>query len=405
MFDAIVIGARCAGAPTARELARTGHRVLLVDRSKFPSDVPHSTLWIHPPGVSLLRKWGLLERVKATGCPLIRDWRVKFGPLEFVGRPPPADDGETESYAPRRYLLDDILARAAVEAGAELREEYTVEDLVLDGDRVVGIRGHAKGAAPSVERARIVIGAEGIRSLVAERMHAKEYDVREARVSACFTYFRDLPLAGGAQVELHVAAHRAIFAWPTNDGRTLVGVNWSAGELEAVSANLEASYFEVLDKLSPDLAARIRASKREGEWITGRLPRNFFRQAHGEGWALVGDAGAAYEYSTAQGITNAFRQAQWLADAVDAGLSGRATMPQALAEFQRKRDEFEKPFYDFTWEKGTFQPSPPEAIPFYVAVSKSAEATSGFFGLFAQTTQPKQYFSPENLQKIMSGKS
>src|SRR5262245_65213251 len=96
MYDAIVIGARCAGAPTAMLLARRGHKVLLVDRSKFPSDVLHSTLWIHQPGVQLIKDWGLLDRVIATGCPPILNWYVELGPLVFRGVPPPADGGQVE---------------------------------------------------------------------------------------------------------------------------------------------------------------------------------------------------------------------------------------------------------------------------------------------------------------------
>ncbi|HWU88881.1 MAG TPA: FAD-dependent monooxygenase, partial [Kofleriaceae bacterium] len=199
MYDAIVIGARCAGAPTAMLLARRGHKVLLVDRSKFPSDVLHSTLWIHQPGVQLLKDWGVLDRVIATGCPAIRAWHVGMGPLVFRGSPPPAEGGQVESYAPRRYLLDQILADAAVQAGAEFRDEVTVEELVMDGDRVAGIRARTGSAAPVTERARLVIGADGIHSRVAAHVAAPEYNVQEARLSACYTYFSGVPMAEGAQ--------------------------------------------------------------------------------------------------------------------------------------------------------------------------------------------------------------
>src|SRR5262249_17373270 len=178
MYDAIVVGARCAGAPTAMLLARKGHKVLLVDRSKFPSDVPHSTLWIHQPGVERLRSWGVLDQVKATGCPVIRSWHVGLGPLVFKGSPPPTEAGETESYAPRRCLLDKILIDAAVKAGAEFREGVTVDEIVKEGDRVTGIRMRVGDSAPIRETAKIVIGAEGVNSLVASQAPAPEYDVR-----------------------------------------------------------------------------------------------------------------------------------------------------------------------------------------------------------------------------------
>ncbi len=120
MYDAIVVGARCAGSPTAMLLARRGHRVLLVDRASFPSDTM-STHLIHPPGVARLERWGLLDRVAASNCPPCREITMDFGAFSLSGHPPPMD-GVAEHYCPRRTVLDKILVDAAVEAGAQLRE-------------------------------------------------------------------------------------------------------------------------------------------------------------------------------------------------------------------------------------------------------------------------------------------
>ena len=398
MHDAIVVGARCAGAPTAMLLARRGYKVLMVDRSTFPSDVRHSTFWIHQPGVQRLKDWGLLDRVIATGCPAIRNWRVEMGPLVFRGSPPPAEGGEVNGYAPRRYILDKLLIDAAVEAGAELREGVEVQEILMDGDRVTGIR-----TAAGIEEARIVIGAEGINSMVAARVAAPEYEVREARLAACYTYFSGVQMMEGADVELYVADHRAIFGWPTNNGQVIFGANFQAHELEALAKDPEGHFFGLTETLAPDLHRRLRAGKREDDWVPGRLPRCFFRKPYGPGWALVGDAGAAYEYSTAQGITNAFRQVGFIAEAIDAGLAGRRPMEEALADFERRRNEVEQPYYDFTYYQGTFQPPDPSVLPVFAAVAQSPAASSQFFGLFAQTTSPAAFFAPENIGRIMSG--
>ena len=405
MYDAIVVGARCAGAPTAMLLARRGHKVLLVDRSKFPSDVLHSTLLIHQPGVQLLKDWGLLDQVIATGCPPLRTWHVELGPLVFKGSPPPAEGGQAESYAPRRYLLDKILADAAVAAGAEFRDGVAVEEIVKDGDRVTGIRMRGGDSAPVTEHARIVIGAEGINSMVAAQTGAPEERVKEARLSACYTYFSGVPMVEGAQVEIYVGVHRAVFGWPTNDGKVLFGVNWQAHELEGMKQDLEHNYFALVESLSPDLHRRLRAGTREDNFITGRLPRCFFRRPYGPGWALVGDAGAAYEYSTAQGITNALRQAQLASDAIHEGLAGKRPIEEALADFERVRNDVELPYYDFTYYQGTFQPPDPDLQPLFAALSKSPKAISDFLGLFAQTTSPAAFFAPENLGRITSGQA
>src|SRR5438128_4409028 len=155
MYDAIVVGARCAGSPTAMLLARRGYRVLLLDKAGFPSDTL-SLHYIHQPGAALLKQWGLLDKIVASNCPPVSRLAVDLGPFVQAGSPPPAE-GVAEGYAPRRTILDQILVEAAVEAGAELREHFSVQDLIMDGDRVVGLRGRSKGGALVSEQARIVI--------------------------------------------------------------------------------------------------------------------------------------------------------------------------------------------------------------------------------------------------------
>src|SRR5436190_14545399 len=127
MYDVIVVGARCAGSPTAMLLARKGYRVLLVDKGTFPSDTMSSHL-IWQPGVARLERWGLLDRVVASNCPPITTWAYDFGPFALHGTPPPAD-GVAMAYAPRRTVLDKLLVDAAVEAGAELREAFAVQEV------------------------------------------------------------------------------------------------------------------------------------------------------------------------------------------------------------------------------------------------------------------------------------
>src|SRR5687768_2580842 len=159
MYDVIVVGARAAGAPTAMLLARQGYKVLLLDKAGFPSDTL-STHYLHQPAVARLPRWGLLEQVTATNCPPIRRNRFDLGPLVLEGAPTPAADIR-DGYAPRRKVLDNLLVQAAVAAGAELREHFSVQALLTDGDRVTGIRGHAVGGATVSEQARLVIGADG----------------------------------------------------------------------------------------------------------------------------------------------------------------------------------------------------------------------------------------------------
>src|SRR5688572_15732522 len=173
MYDAIVVGARCAGSPTAMLLARKGYRVLIVDKATFPSDTV-STHLIHPPGVSALERWNLLDRVIATGCPPIHTYAFDLGPFVLSGSPGRKDS--PVSYGPRRTVLDKLLVDAASEAGAEVREHFAVDEVVIEDGRVTGIRGQDKGGRPVEERARVVIGADGMNSTVAQAVSAEQYN-------------------------------------------------------------------------------------------------------------------------------------------------------------------------------------------------------------------------------------
>ncbi len=152
MYDVIVVGARCAGSPTAMLLARAGYRVLLVDRASFPSDTL-SGHYIHQPGVASLARWGLLEQVAGSNCPPIKRALFDLGPFTLTGSPPPLD-GIDAAYAPRRTVLDTILVEAAVEAGVELRERFATSELLFDGSRVIGIRGRERVIQPD----RVTVG-------------------------------------------------------------------------------------------------------------------------------------------------------------------------------------------------------------------------------------------------------
>jgi flavin-dependent dehydrogenase len=315
MYDAIVVGARCAGSPTAMLLARKGYRVLLLDRASFPSDTL-SVHYIHQPGVARLQRWGLLDEVAASNCPPVRTQRFDVGPFALTGAPPPTD-GASDGYAPRRTVLDTILVDAAGTAGVEVRERFSVNELVADGERVVGIRGHAAGGAPVTETARIVVGADGLHSLVARGVQAPAYDTRPTSTCAYYSYWSDLPVTG---VEIYSRPGRLISVGPTNDGQTLAIVYWPVAAFREVRTDVEGAFRDAL-ALAPDLTERARAGRRSERFRgTADLP-NYLRRPYGPGWALVGDAGYHKDPITAQGISDAFRDAELLAEAIDDGFA------------------------------------------------------------------------------------
>ncbi|MGN6565780.1 MAG: NAD(P)/FAD-dependent oxidoreductase [Thermomicrobiales bacterium] len=395
MYDAIVVGARCAGSPTAMLLARKGYRVLLLDRDTFPSD-HMSTHWIHQPGVARLARWGLRERLAATGCPPITSITMDVGPFALRGTPPPAGN-VAEGYCPRRTVLDKILVDAAIAAGAELRERFSVQDLVWDGDRVSGITGRSATGTTVTERARIVIGADGLHSLVARQVAAPVYNTRPTYACAYYSYWSGVPLDG---VEFYPREHRGLGVLPTHQGLACIIVGWPHEEFAAYRADVEGNYLKTLE-LVPALAERVRQGRRE-ERFTGTAEMfNFFRRPYGPGWALVGDAGYHKDPITAQGISDAFRAAELVAEAVAAGLSGQRPIEDALAEYEQRRNEAALPVYDLTCQFATLEPPPPEMQQLFAALRENQADTDRFMGLLAGTTPAPAFFAPENIGRIM----
>jgi flavin-dependent dehydrogenase len=395
VYDAIVVGARCAGSPTAMLLARKGYRVLLVDRAGFPSDTL-STHYIHQPGVARLKRWGLLDQVIASNCPPVHQQSIDFGPFALCGSPPPVD-GVSEGYAPRRTVLDQILVDAAVAAGAELREHFSVKELVFDGERVVGIRGRSMGGTMVTEHARIVVGADGLHSLVARNVQAATYNVQPTFNCAYYTYWSGIQLQGA---ELYARPERMIIAGPTNNEQTMVIIYWPLRLFHQIRSDIEGSFLEALD-LVPQLADQARAGKRSERFRGTADLRNQYRQSHGPGWALVGDAGYHKDPITAEGISDAFRDAELLATAIDDGFSGRAPSQAALAEYEAQRNQASFPIFDMTCQFATLQPPSEDQAQLMGSLLHNQEQTNRFMGTIAGTVPIAEFFSPENIGKIM----
>ncbi len=393
--DVIVVGARCAGSPVAMLLARKGYKVLLVDRATFPSDTV-STHLIHPPGVEALQRWGLLERVAATGAPPISHYSLDLGPFQLRGSP--GTKAAPASYGPRRTVLDKLLLDAAAESGVEVREQFTVEDLVFDGDRVSGIRGHAKGGATVTERARVVVGADGLHSLVAKTVGAETYHERPRLQSGYYTYWSGLPVRDG--FEAYDRGDRNWAAWSTNDGFTLCVVSWPIAEFEANKDDVERHYMAALDR-APGFAERVRAAKREDRFYGSAVP-NFFRKPYGPGWVLVGDAGYNKDFITAQGISDAFCDAERCAAALDESFRGASTFEATMAAAHAARDQHALPIFGFTCEFASFTPPTPEKQQLIGAILGNQDAMDGFFRMFAGVDSPADFFSPANVGRIMS---
>lgn len=395
MYDAIVVGARCAGSPTAMLLARQGYRVLLVDKATFPSDTL-SAHFIRTPGVAQLKRWGLLDNIMASPSPPIATMSLDLGPFTLRGTPPAVED-VAMACAPRRTVLDTILVDAAVAAGAELRESFFVEELLREGERVTGIVGRHPGGPSVKEQARLVIGADGMRSLVARCVQAPTYQAKPALTCAYYGYWSGMPLEGA---EIYLRPDRMFITFPTNEELTGIYVAWPLSEFRRVRTDLASHFLQALD-LVPHLAERVRQGKQVGRFRgTVDLP-NFFRKSSGPGWALVGDAGYHKDPYAAQGIMDAFRDVELLVKAIDVGWAGRRPLEEALADYERQRNALALPLYEYDTQAASFAPRPPERQQIMAALQGNQEQTNRFFGLAEGTTSFSEFFSPENVQQIM----
>jgi 2-polyprenyl-6-methoxyphenol hydroxylase-like FAD-dependent oxidoreductase len=391
-YDVIVVGARCAGSPTAMLLARQGYRVLVVDRARFPSDTV-STHLLHPPGVAALERWGLLERVVAGGCPPIDTYAFDFGPFTIAGAP--GTDDTPVAYAPRRTVLDQLLVDAAATAGAEVRESFTVTDLVVDdGGRVTGIRGHSPNGPSVTEHARVVVGADGRHSLVARAVQPHQYHERPPLLCGYYSYWSGLPMEG--RFEDYVRPDRGFAAWPTHDELTLVIGGWPYAELEANRGDIEGNFLEMLE-LAPAFAERVRAATREDRFV-GTSVANYFRRPFGPGWALVGDAGYNKDFITAQGMHDAFRDAELCATALDEAFSGARPFEAAMGDYQATRDRQVLPMFEFTCQLATLEPPPAELQTLLGSIHGNQPAMDGFARVVSGVRSPAELFEQVGTQ-------
>ncbi|WP_194837180.1 NAD(P)/FAD-dependent oxidoreductase [Nocardia sp. XZ_19_369] len=396
MYDVIVVGTRVAGAPLAMLLARQGYRVLAVDRATFPSDTP-STHYIHQAGLGLLQSWGLLDEVVASGTPPIRHLNFSYTDIVIKGFADVSADGIDAVYCPRRTVLDKILVDAAGNAGAEVINGFTVNELVFDGDQVAGLRGQVGDGAEQEFRAKLVIGADGSNSTVAKAVGAEVY---EGSPAACFIYYSYYDGVDWGMQHRTGFGEQQFAAWPTNDGLSLVAVMRKRDRFREFRTDPDAGVQEIVSQIDPELGARLQDTGKRVEQFRPMLyPDNYRRRSFGPGWALVGDAGYHKDPFTGWGITDAFKSAQLLADLVHQGLSGARPMAEVLAEYERERDTQSASTYELTLSISELTLTPYYDSVFR-ATSYDAEYTKGFFGLIAGIYSPEKYFGEQELADL-----
>jgi flavin-dependent dehydrogenase len=365
----VVVGARVAGAATALHLARAGHDVLIVDRAGPPGDTT-STHAVMRSGVVQLRRAGVLDRIVAAGTPAIRrvdlvfdDERISFGVADELG--------VDAYYAPRRTVLDTALLDAAVAAGAEFRTGVSVTDVVRDRTgRVEGITARVGGRHLPIA-ARHVVGADGTGSRIARAVAARDLRRQLSTNAVLYGYHTGVDASG---YDFRFVDRLNLGLIPTNDGQVLV----FAGGPGATAPRDEAQLAAVLRRVAPDLAAGVGAGRRVGRLHRSRGVPNLLRVPTGPGWSLVGDAGFTKDPISARGITDAPRDAELAAAAIDASLGDRRTETEAGAHYRRVRDRFAVPILEHTMALAAFDWDGPEASRLMRGLGEAADAECRF---------------------------
>jgi len=383
-YDVVIVGARCAGSPMATMLARAGADVCLVDQARFPSDTL-STHLIQSHGVDILEGLGVRDTLLGLGAAEIDRFTLVNDDVRIHGEAIP---GDTRALCVRRVTLDEVLVTAAEAAGAEVRTRTRATGVIHDDRRVVGVE---TGDGPI--RARLVVGADGMRSSVADWVGSREYHVEPGGRMFAVGYFE-----GVTNLEGHLRIGRvgdnAFIAAPADGGLYMAGVGTSLSDSDAFKADRKASFDRGLSAW-PELGDLVDGSSRVGpirmitEW------HSFFREAAGPGWALVGDAGHFKDFTPGQGISDALRQVERLVPAVVAGLE--ADLDAELRRWWAWRDADAWDMYWFAADLGSPGASTPLETRVLRNVSKHPHGAQDLLKVFDHQIPPSQLFTKPRL--------
>jgi flavin-dependent dehydrogenase len=341
-YDAVVVGARVAGATVAARLAQQGRSVLLVDRDLFPSDTI-STHGVGFNGVESMRRLGVLERIEAAGFRRIYRHRAWVDDICVEG---PAGPPGGYSLTPRRIVLDQVLQDRAAECGAELMTRARVDGLLREGGTVTGASIRVIGGEKVDVRARIVIGADGKQSQVAEWVGAQKYDERPVGRPVYYGYFHGVTPLESTAIEMFFESDRIGFCFPMRPDEHLLCIEAQPAEFETIRKD-PITWFRAAYRTLPGMEQRTRDAVIDGRLLGMRSVENFFRKPYGAGWALTGDAAYVKDPCTGYGIGDALLQSFMLAKALGAWLDG-ADWEATMTAYTESRDMALRPFFEQT---------------------------------------------------------
>lgn len=394
-YDAIVVGARCAGAPTAMLLARKGYTVLLLDRSRFPSDTL-SSHYIHQSGIADLHRWGILDQLRQTDVQAIERVSLSYEDegVRISGQSP-AVEGQRTTYGPRRHVLDSILVDAARDGGVHVCEGSRVHKLLTADGRVKGVTYRASSGSSVDAEAAVVIGADGMRSTIAHLVAAPLLVSDPLSTCAYYSYWEDLP----AHFELFASPGGWVGTVPTNGKQTLVMTYLPQSEFPTARRASVEAYESVLARTSRSLWDRMASAKRVDKLYGTGDQRNFFRQPYGPGWVLVGDALHHKDSITARGISDAFRQAELLAEHIGDALGRIDLLDAGLLEYAAAVEREFMDRYRATLNVAQLRVEPSQ-IQLLRAISGSQDLIDRYFGTLSGACSLEDFYNDALLEVL-----
>jgi flavin-dependent dehydrogenase len=388
-FDVVVVGARCAGSPLATMLAQRGLRVCLLDKARFPSETL-STHVIQPCGVDVLERIGVLDGILAAGAvPLTR-----FSFVSDAARMEATiDDGlfDSPSISLRRIKLDQLLVEGAATAGVDVRTGTRVTGLLREQGRVAGV---VTGGGERLS-ARLVVGADGRGSTVAELAGARKYRLAPPERIFAWAYFEGVEPDG--HLRLASLGDLNFVAGPTDAGLYLAAACIEMEARDSFLANREGAYLAAL-RAWPELAELLAGATKSGPIRVMVKWHGYFREPTGPGWVLLGDAGHFKDPSPAQGMADALRQGERLADAIAAVLDG-GDLDAQLGAWGRWRDEDGREMHWFAADMGAAAKARPLADQVLHEIAGDEEDTRKFLRMLNHEISPSRLFTPRRIAR------
>ena len=389
-YDAIVVGARCAGSTLATALAQRDWDVALIDRDSFPSTTV-STHLLYPNTLARLERLGVLDTLQSRHDLTFASHRLLALGHDIAGTFT-SIEGFDRALAPRRIALDKAGVDTALAAGVTGVFGDRVVDLIGAGTDDDPVRGVRLADGREIE-ADWVFGADGRGSTVAGRLGVEKEREERGELAFSYSYWSGIPVDEPVAT-LQVNLDEMIYHGPVEDGLYMVIANGAPELAQGTKAERERKYMEAIRRFPETLDPRLL---NDAEMVTEvtvapeTLMRGFYRRPTGPGWALVGDASYFKHPGTAQGIGDAVEAALYVADSLsgsDPGLGG----------YEEWRDAKSAEHYGWSFAWGRF-PRPESAEPLFRGWASDPAAGQDVRDCLARTVEPSELMSRERLER------